>query len=203
MILDHVQYRKNYFQNRNKIRTRDGWAWITLPVMKPLIAPINEIKSDRDSPLRRRYTNLIRSSYQHSLYFDDYFPSVREVILSRHDRLADINMELILLGFDALGIKTPIVVASTLGIPTTKGGTDVNLGICKCVGAKTYLSGISGKDYLDCKPFVESGIQVEFQDFRHPIYRQMYEPFLPCMSIVDLLFNHGPRSLDILKGTCL
>ena len=200
MILDNVQYRKNYFQNRNKIRTSDGWAWITLPVMQPLVAPINEIKTDRDSPLRKRYTNLISNNYQHSRFFDDYFPGIQEVILSSHDSLADINLQLIRLGFDALGVKTPIVLASTLDVPRARGGTDVNLGICKSVGADTYLSGISGKDYLDCQPFLESGIRVEFQEFHHPIYRQMYEPFLPCMSVVDLLFNHGPRSLDILKG---
>ena len=120
--------------------------------------------------------------------------------LSRHDRLADINIQLIRLGFDALGIKTPILVASTLDPPMAHGGTEVNLGICRSVGADTYLSGISGKDYLDCQPFLESGIQVEFQEFHHPVYRQMHEPFLPCMSMVDLLFNHGPRSLDILQG---
>jgi len=59
VILDCVQFRKNYFQNRNRIRTESGWTWITVPVRRPLLAPINEIQIDLSSPLRQHYLNLI------------------------------------------------------------------------------------------------------------------------------------------------
>ena len=74
------------------------------------------------------------------------------------------------------------------------------LQICQKLNADVYLSGISGKDYLEESRFTEQGIKVIYQEFYHPIYKQVYEPFMPCMSIIDLLFNHGDKSLDILKG---
>ena len=74
------------------------------------------------------------------------------------------------------------------------------LDICQRVGATTYVSGVSGRDYLDRERFQKAGIDLQFQDFHHPIYRQVSEPFLPCLSVIDLLFTHGPRSANILRG---
>ncbi|MBA7694297.1 hypothetical protein ES703_102904 [subsurface metagenome] len=99
-----------------------------------------------------------------------------------------------------LGIERNTVIASELGIQLGKGGTEVNLNICRELNADTYLSGISGKDYLDGEHFSKEGIKVVYQEFYHPIYKQMHEPFLPCMSVIDLLFNHGDKSLDVLAG---
>jgi len=82
----------------------------------------------------------------------------------------------------------------------TGKGSDLILDLCRNLGAKRYLSGISGKDYLNLDDFKKEGIRVEFQEFHHPIYRQLYEPFLPTMSVIDLLFNHGNKSLDIING---
>ena len=200
VLLDYVQYRKNYFQNRNKVRTKDGWAWITLPVKQPLMAPIDAIRIDLHSHLRRRYLSIIQTHYRQAPFWEAYFPAIRQIIGSEQDKLVDINCELIRFAFGLLGIKTPIAIASKLGVQKERGGTDVNLSICKFVGAKTYLSGVSGKEYLDCQRFTENGIQVRFQEFHHPVYRQHYDPFIPCMSVIDLLFNHGPASLDIIKG---
>jgi len=200
VILDYVQYRKNYFQNRNKIRTKEGWTWITLPVKSPVTVPVNDIKIDLGSPLRRRYINLISNYYRCAPFFDLHFGSIREIVLSANDKLAEINLVLIRFAFDALGIRTPIMVASKLDIPREKGGTNVNLSICKFLGASRYLSGVSGTHYLNHQLFSDSGIQVEFQEFSHPIYKQLYEPFIPCMSVIDLLFNYGPASLDVIRG---
>jgi hypothetical protein len=62
------------------------------------------------------------------------------------------------------------------------------------------VSGVSGKDYLDLQKFSDSGIKVIFQEFYHPIYAQLHEPFIPCMSVIDLLFNYGDQSLEIISG---
>jgi len=91
-----------------------------------------------------------------------------------------------------------IVRSSDLGVTGSKG--ELILALCRKLGATTYLSGVSGRDYLDCPQFEQKGIRVVFQEFHHPIYRQLHEPFLPCMSAIDLLFNYGPQSLDVIKG---
>ena len=200
VILDCVQFRKNYFQNRNKIRTKDGWIWITLPIKKPLVVPICDVRIETDSRLRQKYLNLISTHYQKSEFYDLYYSDIRDIILSSSDRLAEINLALLNLSMDAMGIKTRMLCASELDVEIGKGGTRVNLSICRSVGATSYLSGISGKEYLDQEEFFKSGIELDFQEFYHPIYKQMHEPFLPCMSVLDLLSNYGPASLDVLNG---
>jgi hypothetical protein len=107
------------------------------------------------------------------------------------------NIRIIQKLFDYFSISTKLVIASKLNGVSGKRD-DLLLAICKKLGAEKYLSGISGKDYLDIKKFEQAGIKVTFQEFYHPIYRQCYQPFMPCMSSIDLLFNYGEKSKDIL-----
>ena len=201
VILDNVQYRKNYFQNRNKIRTQEGWSWVTIPVKNaPVDTLINEILIDDNPKLKRRYLNLIKTNYIHAEFFDRYFPSLQEILRQEYTKLVELNVEIIKFFMQQLGIKTRTLIASELDLPEAKGGTYVNFNICHKLGADVYLSGISGKDYLNETIYIENGIKVIYQEFYHPIYKQLYEPFIPCMSVVNLLFNHGDKSLDIIKG---
>lgn len=200
VLLDNVQFRKNYFQNRNKIRTPEGSTWITLPVHRPLLVPIGEIRIVKDSPLMEHYLNLIRDHYRRAPYYESTVPRIEKIVLSGCDRLVELNEQLLRLVFDVLGMKTPIARASGLNLPPSVGASEIVLNICRSVGASSYLSGISGREYLDLEKFKTQGIEVQIQEFHHPIYPQLHEPFLPCMSAVDLLFNHGPNSPGILKG---
>ena len=201
VILDNTQFRKNYFQNRNKIRTKSGWSWVVIPVLKdPTETLINEILTADKPRLKRKYVNLIGQHYFHAEFFETYFPPLKQILERNHVKLVDLNIELIKFLLKELGIETDILVASELGLPKAKGGTEVNFDICKKLDADVYLSGISGKEYLDESKFAESGIKVMYQEFYHPIYQQLYEPFIPCMSVIDLLFNHGKSSLEIMKG---
>jgi len=97
-----------------------------------------------------------------------------------------------------LGIKTKTVFSSELHI--TEKGSDRILQICKALNSDTYIAGASGKNYLNLEDFKKNKIQVLFQNFQHPVYKQVYEPFLPNMSVVDLLFNEGKNSLNILRN---
>ena len=202
VLLDNVQFRKNYFQNRNKIRTQNGWAWITAPIVKAghdLL--INEVKIAPENKWKIENWNLINSAYQKAPYFKKYGEDTRKIYLNDWERLCDLNIALINYFLKILGIERNVAIASKLGIQPGKGGTEVNLNICREMDADIYLSGISGKDYLEESKFTGQGIKVIYQEFYHPIYKQLYEPFLPGMSIIDLLFNHGDKSPDILKGS--
>jgi hypothetical protein len=200
VVLDTVQFRKNYFQNRNRIRTAGGSAWITVPVRKPLLVPIADVRTDFDDQRRRRYLNLVEDSYRRAPSFDEHWPAVRELLDGPGDRLAPVNLRIIRFFLEQLGIATPLVLASELGLPAVVGGTEVNHAIAVATGATTYLSGPSGRDYLDVGRFEDSGIEVAFHEFHHPRYHQVHGDFLPAMSTVDLLFNEGPRSPDVLRG---
>lgn len=199
-LLDTVQYRKQYVQNRNRIRTPDGWAWVTVPVKPPLMAPIHDIRIAKESPVLGHSVRLMRQHYRRAPWCERYFPAIAACFRAAPDRLVDLNVPLIRYLAEALGIQTRIIVASELNLPPARGATEVNVSICRHLGAGTYLSGISGRDYLDVDAFQREGIAVRFQEFHHPIYRQCYEPFVPALSCVDLLFNYGPQAADILRG---
>lgn len=201
VVLDNVQFRKDYFQNRNQIRTRYGKSWITVPVRnKDKLMLIKDVEISYEHAWVKRYLNLVAENYAQSPFCDRYIHELTQIIKNEYKYLSELNIDIIMFLLKDLDLQTRVVRASEQGLPYGKGGTAVNLNICKALGASVYISGISGKDYLDEMSFRNNGIEVVYQNFHHPIYKQLYEPFLPCMSVIDLLFNHGPNSLDIING---
>jgi hypothetical protein len=95
-----------------------------------------------------------------------------------------------------LAIETPIVKASDYSFQGAK--SDLVLNMCRQLNADVYVFGAQGRDYADVAKFRARGVVPYFQDYRHPVYRQLYGEFLPYMSVIDLLFNEGPRSREIL-----
>lgn len=199
VILDNVQFRKNYFQNRNKIRTEKGWTWLTIPVKKhPLDTKISEIEISYNQDWIEHYLGLIKNNYREAKYFSWFYPGLEKIILKKYRYLLNLNLKLIKYILKQFEVKTKIIRNSELKLPEIKGGSKTVLEICRTLSADIYLSGISGKDYLDLPAFESSGIKVIFQEFCHPAYKQLRDPFIPCMSSIDLLFNYGPKSKDIL-----
>jgi len=200
VILDNVQFRKNYFQNRNRIRTQQGWTWLTVPVLAKgkLGQLIQDTQINNAVNWQSKVWKSIFYAYNKAPFFDQHSSFLKQVYDKPWTHLADLNEEIIRYISHGLGIQVKIIRASTLS--STGKGTDLLLEICHKLEADTYLSGISGKDYLEETKFAEQGIKVIYQEFYHPIYKQLYEPFIPGMSIIDLLFNHGGKSLDILTG---
>ncbi len=198
VVLDNVQFSKNYFQNRNKVRTPDGWTWVTVPVNHSIETLIRDVIIAADPRWKRKWQDTVNYTYKKAPFFDHYFERLHNLINESWRNLSDMNVALIRLLSEFLRIKTRFFHASELDV--SGKGSDLLLAICKKVGAKYYLSGISGKEYLKLHDFETENIRVIFQDFHHPIYKQLHEPFIPCMSVIDLLFNHGERSLDIING---
>ena len=201
VVLDNVQYRRRYFQNRNKIRTKDDWQWVIVPLKKAkrdelLIKDAKISKGD----MRWKEKNLraISRSYSKADYFKKYWDEFEEIYRQNFTHISDLNIALLKFIFNKLGIRVQVQLASDMDVCGQK--SDLILNICEVVGATNYISGISGRDYLDIDKFKRSQIKVTIQEFHHPIYRQLFEPFIPCMSIIDLLFNHGDKSLNIING---
>lgn len=198
VILDSVQYRKNYFQNRNKIRTVTGWTWLTVPVKRNINSLIKDVGIDNTQNWRKKCWHSIYYSYKKAPYFNKYSFFFENIYQKDWINLNALNMPIIKLILKLLSLKPEILKSSEMNI--TGGGSKLILNMCKNVGTDTYISGISGKDYLNLRDFKKAGIEVVFQEFHHPIYRQLYEPFIPCMSIIDLLFNYGEESLNVING---
>lgn len=200
VILDDIQYRHQYFQNRNKIRTNNGWAWLIVPVKhQPLDEwRINTVDIDRNNRWCKKIIRSIEVNYSKCPFFSEYWTELRKILNDDYSRIIDLNMDIIKYLLHSFDMKKNIRFSSEFGFQTKK--SDLIFDICKIIGTTTYVSGISGKVYLDVPRFVGANIPVEFQTFHHPIYQQRHSPFIPCMSSIDLLFNHGPNSKDILHG---
>jgi len=202
VLLDNTQFRKNYFQNRNRIRTANGWTWLTVPILSKdrTTQQINEVEINNltDVKWQKKHWKTIEQNYGKAPYFNEYKDIFSKFYLKKWTKLADININFIYTIKEILSIKTEIVIGSSLSVVGER--SDLLLDICKKVGATTYLSGRFGKDYLEVSKFSQENIKVIFQEFNHPVYNQVFNPFIPEMSIIDVIFNEGEKSLTLVKG---
>ena len=197
VILDDVQYAKNGWYNRNKIRTSTNWMWLTLPVRARLGEKFNEVKIDNSQNWQKKHSKAIYINYQKSEYFEKYWGKIKNIYDKKYEFMFDINLDLIKLFLDIFSINKKIILSSELHIQKTR--SDRLLEICTSLKADIYLSGEIGKTYLKEDDFKRNHIDVIYQNFQHPEYRQVYEPFIPNMSFIDLLFNEGDNSLKIIQ----
>ena len=205
LLLDSVQFRKQYFQHRNKIRTRnnDGWQWLIVPLNHESISRTKNISDAKivNGPWKEEHLRAITQVYSKSPYFASVFSELEDIYRYDGDSLPDFNVRLIKYAFKMFGIDVPVYRTSELisqGYAIEGQKTDIILSMCQAVGAKTFVSGPSGKDYVDRDLFRRKKIKLVFQSFVHPSYSQIHGEFMPCMSFIDLLFNHGPESRQIL-----
>ena len=198
VFLDDVQYEKNGVQNRNKIRTNEGDIWLTVPVNVKSTTLLKDVKIDYSTNWQKKHSKSIYLNYSKTKFFDNYWNEFDEFYQKKFDRLMELNLEIIEFLMKKFNIKTEIVLSSELGI--SEKGSERILKICKSLDADSYLSGIGGKEYLKLDSFKNNNINVNFQNFQHPIYNQVYHPFYPNMSAIDLLYNEGDNSERILKN---
>lgn len=203
VMLDHVQFRKHYFQNRNRIRSTQGPMWLTVPVRVSgrLEQAILEVRIDNEGNPRWREKCWKRfvQCYQKAPHFAAHAPFFETLYRKEWRWLIDLNEEIIGYLCAALQIQVRWVRSSSLGVRGAKG--ELLRDICRAVGGTVYLSGVSGQTYLDPRLFAEAGIELRYQAFYHPVYPQRDDPFIPCLSAVDLLMNCGPASRQVLEGT--
>jgi WbqC-like protein family len=204
VILDTVQYMSGTsrsWQNRDKIKTAQGEKWITVSVQKaPIGTPIKDILLSENS-WRIDNLNLIRNSYSKALYFDEVMPYVKGMYAFECRRLMEFNQKSAETLMELFDIKIKTVFASELK-PAGKSNA-LLVDILQKVKADRYLSGTGAKGYFDPVPFADTGIEVIWQDFKHPVYPQLYGSFIPYLSSIDLLFNCGIEKSRKILRSCL
>jgi hypothetical protein len=198
-VLDTVQYQTNDVNNRNKIKTQSGPIWLTVPVdskdhLKKCIRDTRIVHNGWE----RKHLKSMQMAYAKAPYLTDYFPELEAIIVNRHDYLTELNTEILRLFLRYLDIERPITFASQLELAGTK--SELLIDMCAKLGADHFIFGALGRDYADIAAFQAAGVEPHFQDYHHPEYRQQHGPFEPYTSVIDLLFNEGPRSRDILMA---
>jgi hypothetical protein len=202
VIGDHVQYSNKSFINRNKIKTQHGEKWLTVPIIHNLPQPINKVLIN-NNPINNRRWNYIhletlRINYSKANYYHTYIDIFKDVYTRQWDYLVELNIEFIKKILEILDIKIDIKLTSQLNISGEK--TDQIINICKELNADTYISGIGGKNYLNEEEFKRNSIKLLYNKFDCPVYNQQFNTlgFIPNLSIIDMLFNVGEKTLNLL-----
>ena len=198
VFLDNVQFKKNEWQNRNRIKTTEGWQWLSVPVIHKFMQKINEVEINNTVWWGKKHLNALVTNYSKTPFFKDHIEFFEQAYAQDWNQLVDINIHMIEYLVEALGISEKKLVKASK-YESREEPTERLIDICKHVGGDVYLSGKDGAKYMNLDEFSKEGIKVIFQDYKHPQYPQLYGGFEPYMSVVDLLFNCGPESLSILK----
>jgi hypothetical protein len=201
IFYDDVQYDKHGWRNRNQIKTAQGKQWLTIPVHSKGVTegvPIKDVRIDWSKPWAKNHLKALTFAYNKAPYFNDYLPLLESFYARRDECLADLTIESTIALSRELGITaTRFLRSSELpGIHGVK--TERLVQILERVGAKHYISGPSARDYVKKETFDEAGITLEYMEYNYPEYPQLYPPFDPYVTILDLLFMTGKNAINYL-----
>jgi len=199
VLLDTVQYKKNEWQNRNRIKTAQGPQWLTVPVTYRYPQLICEVGVNDRERWQHRQQQALATNYRRAPHWGRLEGFFEEIFSRSWATVAELNIRVVKGLAAMLGIATPIHVASELG-SFPEDPDERLIALTKHLGASTYLAGSGGRDYMDLKKYERAGVEVLFQEYRHPRYGQLFGGFEPNMSVIDLIYNHGEASLPILRG---
>ncbi len=203
VVFDHVQFERKSWQQRNKIKTANGVVYLTVPVQKTAQKTrISDIKiSYNQGNLLERHWKTIELAYKKAPYFGKYKLFFEEVYSKNHVLLRDLNVELIKTICEALGIEKKIILSSDLGLKDENMEKQQKvINLCQKTGITSLYDAKGAEDFLDKSLFQKEGILIDFQNFQHPSYSQLWGEFVPYLSVIDLIFNEGDKSLSIIKS---
>ena len=195
--LDTVKFNPRSYDSRNKIKTTHGFKWLKVPTKESESELLKDIKIDNGLDWRDEHLKAISYSYSSTEFFDHYFRKIENILNKKHEYLMDLNEELMKFFLQELKIDVKFFKASKFDISGSKNQYLIN--ICKTFGASAYVFGQMGKDYADKELWKKNNIRIFFHEYNHPAYSQKFGNFEPNLSVIDLLFNEGPKSPDIIK----
>jgi|SRR5581483_5334775 hypothetical protein len=200
IFYDDVQYTKNSWRNRNRIKTAQGLCWLTIPVGQREDRLICEVEIP-DEPWTKKHWTTIKQSYAKTPFFAQYREFFEFVYLeSRWRNLSELNQFLIkTISRDFLGITTKFEDSRQYHAQGQK--LDRLIDLLTKAGAELYISGPTAKGYINEQRFVEAEIELVYKDYsNYPEYSQPFPPFEHAVSILDLLFSCGPAAADYVWG---
>lgn len=202
VLLDNVQFVKQSWQQRNRIRTDKGLQWLTVPIVfRGRHGQLIKDVQIRDLEFARDHSRAIELAYRRARFFSQHFPALKVQLEElREGLLLNLNSGLIRWALEILNIRTPLVQASSLGVDGKR--TELLANICGAVGATEYLAPIGSAEYLLAEQDVlrQRGVDISFQNYEHPQYRQVFAPFQPFASVIDLIFNRGDEAAAVMRS---
>ena len=199
MFLGHAQLVKQSWHMRNRIRQGDTEVFLTVPVKTAgrLGQAIDETEF-ADTFWKRKHLETIRQAYRKTPYFDAHFPAIEALLETDFPSLGALNKALIRHFLVVLAIETPILDSADFDPQSHK--TELLIEMTKACGADAFLSNEGARVYVQEDDLLAAGLAHHWQVFEHPTYPQVRMPFMPHLSIVDLLFNVGPEAAAIVRS---
>lgn len=198
VFYDDVQYDKNGWRNRNRIKSPSGPHWLTVPVrVASLEQRIAETEIDNRQAWARKHVGSVRQFYARAPFVRRYLPELEELLARRWERLVELDVAVVELMCGWLGVRRQLVRSSELRIEGER--SERLLHLCERFGARRYLSGNAAQSYLDTALFARHGVEVVWQNYQHPVYPQQHGEFVPFLSTLDLLLNCGDESAAIIS----
>ena len=202
ILYDDMQYTRRDWRNRNKIMTPTGLIWLTIPVENKgkFYQKINETKV-LDHEWVDKHWRSIQYNYAKTEYFSEYEERIHNIYEACREEsyLSKINYLFLKEICDILHINTKITWSSDYTL--VDGKTERLVGLVKAAGGDYYLSGPAAKDYIVEKYFEDAGITLDWMDYSgYPQYKQMSKQFEHGVSILDLIFNEGPKASEYMKS---
>lgn len=203
VVFDHVQFERKSWQQRNRIKTPGGELLLTVPVKKisreTRICDI-KISYDQVNPLEKHWKTIVLA-YQKAPYFDKYRSIFENIYSQKPIFLKELNVELIKAICNILGIKTKIIYSSDLNLnDQNMERTEKVVNLCKKAGISHLYDAKGAQKFLDTSLFDKAGVAITFQNFIPQWYNQLWGDFIPFLSVIDLIFNEGDKSLEIIKS---
>lgn len=198
IIYDHVQFEKQSWQQRNRIRNKEGEIMLTIPVSKTngLATRIKDVRIDLARNPLRKHLESIKFAYQKARNFSIFYPELERIYTQEYTFLLDINMRLIEFGAKALGLSPRFLFSSEMGIGN--GRVESLIEICKQNGITNYFSPIGSKGYIEQNDlFLPNGIKLTYQNYSPSQYPQLrYPDFISHLSFIDFLFNQEIEKIN-------
>jgi len=201
VIMDACPAEASGYENRNRILSPTGPQWLTVPIHHDQHTPLSHVEIANDGRWQRKHWRSLELAYQRAPFWEMYGPGQLERFYAEPEwvLLVDLTAAMLAWFMAKLGLDRPITRASALGCEGTKSA--LVLDMCQRAGATGYIFGEKGRDYGDVRAFEAAGIEVRFQEYRHPTYRQFGgKPFVSHLSLIDLMMNVGPDSLRVLHN---
>jgi hypothetical protein len=202
VFYDDVQYDKRGWRNRNRIKTPKGPFWLTIPVLGKGVQthqiPIHKIQICWDRDWNRDHWRAIQQAYQNAPFFKNYAPLLEDFYQAHPNLLIDFTIPFSIALAEALGLNRTRFMRSSQ-IPGLSGGkTDRLINILKYVEGTHYITGPLARDYIEEEKFKDAGITLEYMVYDYPEYPQLYPPYDPQISAIDLLFMTGKQALTYI-----
>ena len=201
VLLDDVQFPLGRsFLTRNRLKGSPGELWLRVPVLRAGRGRqrIREVEICYGTDWRRKHLETLRQQYARAPYREEYQLGIESIYARRLRRLVDLSVDLLRFLGRSLGLEREPLLQSDLG--ASGRGSDLLVGICSALGAKTYLTLPTAEKFLDAEKFRAAGVAIATARFLPPVYPQLWGDFRYNLSTLDLLLNCGPKSLEILGG---